>query len=290
MSLRDDYAPTISPGPYPRLRLKPRTSAAQTIASLEQLINKARDITSHADGPADVVVDRLRNGYADWVEQVEDVLHSATYWTDWSSLLFTDRYWHIRDMASAVSRPHPLVDHEIRRQTAWLQGAVDDLKSRVARADLATGAPAVVDTNVLLHFMPLDQIPWPEVVGMREVRLILPLRVVEELDSKKYDQSKLAAKRARSILPRIEELVGPAGEPGNVRENVTLEVLVDAGPRFRSGDADDEILSVTQELPLIYGAQTCLITGDTGMKLRAHARRIPIVSLPDQYRRQGDSV
>lgn len=99
MSLRDDYAPTISPGPYPRLRLKPHTSAAQTIASLEQLINKAGNVTSHAVGTADVVVDRLRNGYAGWVEQVEDVLHSATYSTDWSSLLFTDRYWHIRDMA-----------------------------------------------------------------------------------------------------------------------------------------------------------------------------------------------
>jgi hypothetical protein len=53
----------------------------------------------------------------------------------------------------------------------------------------APGTCVVFDTNVLLHYQPLDQIDWLTELDERAVRLV-PLRVLQELDEEKH-----AAKR-----------------------------------------------------------------------------------------------
>jgi predicted ribonuclease YlaK len=59
------------------------------------------------------------------------------------------------------------------------------------------GHIAVLDSNVLLHHLPPDQVNWQAATERPLVRLILPLRVVEELDSKKYGPSDRLRERAR---------------------------------------------------------------------------------------------
>jgi predicted ribonuclease YlaK len=72
----------------------------------------------------------------------------------------------------------------------------------------------------------------------RSVRLVIPLRVAEELDEKKYARRNSLASVARSILPWLEQVVGTKGDPGLVREGVTAEVLIEPAPRRRLRDAD----------------------------------------------------
>src|SRR5205814_6231219 len=45
-------------------------------------------------------------------------------------------------------------------------------------------AIAVLDTHVLLHYRLFDEVDWPTLVGAKPVRLVVPLRVVEELDER----------------------------------------------------------------------------------------------------------
>jgi hypothetical protein len=52
-----------------------------------------------------------------------------------------------------------------------------------------TGALAVLDSNVLMHFQLLDEILWAEVLRVSSGRLILPICVIDELDNKKYTGS-----------------------------------------------------------------------------------------------------
>lgn len=59
----------------------------------------------------------------------------------------------------------------------------------------------MVDTNVLLQFQPPDQINWTELLHVAAVRLVIPLRVIEELDTKKHGRSQKLSERARELLP-----------------------------------------------------------------------------------------
>jgi predicted ribonuclease YlaK len=142
---------------------------------------------------------------------------------------------------------------------------------------------------VLLEYLPPAEIPWTEIVRQDSVRLILPLRVIEELDAKKYSRRKSLSNRARRLLPQLAKVIGSSGEPGDLRPGVTIEVTVDPGPRLRPEDADEEVLAACAELRQFSATEITLISADTAMRLRAGALQIPVMEMPNQYLRQSDS-
>ena len=148
----------------------------------------------------------------------------------------------------------------------------------------------MIDTNILLQYQEPTKVPWRDVLSAQSVRLIVPLRVVEELDAKKYSGSKRLAERARALLPRLEALVGRDGSPGPIADGVTVEVPVEPGQRWRPADADEEILAFCAELPQLVQAPATLVTADTAMRLRAGAQGTPVVMPPDKYRRDHDAA
>jgi rRNA-processing protein FCF1 len=204
--------------------------------------------------------------------------------------LFTPHYWQIRSIESdarLVSDPRAWqsVDSEVRRQLDRLGLLLDDLNARLGRLAHPGAHLAVLDTNVLMHYQPIDQIPWPDVLGLTPVRLVIPLRVIEEIDAKKYARRDEFAQRARELLPSLERLLGPAGQPGQIAGGVSVEVPVDDGPRFRPDDADEEILETCRELSQFSRQPVSLITGDTGIRLRAQVLGITAARPPHKYRR-----
>jgi hypothetical protein len=266
-----------------RLRLHLRDGvtpayAAQILRDRELL---SGNLGAIGGGPA--VAKQLRDGYTEWVEDTEAHLASLTLDADVLTMLHTERYWHIRAMDEATTRPWPLVDAEVRTQAGALDRLARDLSERAARATAAPGWLTVIDTNILLHYQLPSDIPWTELVREPAVRLVVPLRVVEELDAKKYARRDNLADRARRILPWLKRVVGPAGAPGELRPFVTIEVPTDPGPRQRPLDADEEILEGCEELRQFSGRSVTLVTGDIGMVLRAEARAISVVQMSEEY-------
>jgi rRNA-processing protein FCF1 len=227
--------------------------------------------------------DALRAAYLDWTEATELQLESVTFDQPLVRMFQTTRYWHIRRSLSDDPRPFPLVDAEVRLQVASLQSLLDDLNSRLSRFGSAPGHLAVLDTNILLHGVPPAHIPWTELLDEPDVRLIIPLRVVEELDAKKYARRSDLAERARKILAQLEEVVSAGGRAGPVMSAVTLEVSAERASRHRPSDADEEILETCQDLVQFTGQAVTLVTRDTAMRLRAQALGIRVVHLPDAY-------
>lgn len=123
------------------------------------------------------------------------------------TMLQSASYWQIRGLDEGTPRPWPLITAEIELQAGVLGGLLEDLRRRVAQASDGIGDPAVLDTNVLLEYLPIDAISWVDVLDSRPVRLLIPLRVIEELDAKKYSGRPDLAKRARRILPQLESLL-----------------------------------------------------------------------------------
>jgi rRNA-processing protein FCF1 len=267
-----------------RLSLKPGVSPAQAAEGLRPHLIRAGNVNVGA-GSSEL----LRDRYLEWVEEVELQLAGITHDPEILSILQSRRYWHIRDLDERSARPFPLVRAELELQLATLTRLVDDLERRAQTLSAAPGHVAVLDTNVLLHYLPVMDIPWRDVVQQRVVRLVVPLRVIEELDAKKYSRRADLADRARRLLPQLESFVGAGGEPGEVRPGTTLEVPADTGLRNRPTDADQEILAVCNELQQLVGRPVSLISGDTAMRLRAHSQGIAVLKMPEEYRRGGSS-
>jgi rRNA-processing protein FCF1 len=273
-----------------RLHVKPGADPAAGARRLAELIMLGGNVSPRGAGPQGMVL--MRDAYLDWIEQVESCLSSITADLAPVSELFTAQYWAIRSLSSdwrevSDPRPYPLVYGEVSRQIDRLRRLLDDLNARLTRASAAAGSLTVVDTNVLLHYLPVDQIPWPGIVGSQDVRLVIPLRVIEELDAKKYAKRQDLSKRARNILPALERLLGQAGAPGRVTDGVTVEVPVETGPRDRSEDADEVILETCRELGQFAARPVALVTGDYGMRLRAQALGIRTMPMPEKYLRRG---
>jgi hypothetical protein len=235
----------------------------------------------------------LRNAYLDWVDVCEGQLASLTHDPDVVSMLQTERYrqiWQIgldgtpEEVVARHARAYALIRAETSFQAEALRILVVDLDERIERAGPDRGEITVLDTNVLLHFQRPDQVPWTRFLERPSVRLVLPLRVVEELDAKKYSDGRGAlAERARTLLPWIESAI-ESGDP--IRENTTLEILVDGRRHLKPQDADREVLDTCHELRQFSGQRVRLVTTDTAMLVRARHEGIEAVKMPAEYERQ----
>ncbi len=274
--------------PTSQLYLKDGVDPKRAAETLRELITGARNIPAAVAGGLPHRALMLRDKYLDWVESAELQLSNLAIQPDTLAMLQTERYWHIREIDESTARPWPLVSAEIESQRVALERMERDLETRVERLSQAPGHITVLDTNMWLEFLPPDQIDWTAAMNQPSVRLVVPLRVIEELDAKKYARRTDLADRARRALSQLEGIVGADGLPGAVRPSVTVEVLVDPGPRRRLADADEEILETCESFRQLTGRGVSLVTTDTAMRLRAGARSIAVARLPEKYERQRE--
>lgn len=270
-----------------RLYLKEGVNPAQVVETLTDRIRAAENLSAsvtraHLNPEKDqVYLERRRAGYLDWAEATEGQLGHVTHDRDVLALPYTAAYYEIRQLNPNSPRAVPFIDAEIRRQTKHLEELRDDLERRLKRARAVSGLITILDTNVLLHHQLPDSVAWREVVDRESVRLVIPLRVIEELDEKKYSASDRLRSRARERLPKLYRLVGFGGAPKPLPNgHGTIEVYIEPGLRMRPADADTEILETAHDLRRLSGSEVIIVTADTGMRLRAEAEGITTVSMP----------
>jgi hypothetical protein len=204
-----------------RLSLRIDTSPEQAIETLEARIMAARNLPGSvsrggfSDEAEATYLQRRQADYLDWAEVTEGQLGNVTNDHEVLTLAYTPAYYAIRQLDPSSPRAVAFLDSERARQVSALEALRDDLKRRLERARAAPGAITLLDTNVLLHHQLPDSVAWREVVGQESVRLVIPLRVIEELDAKKYTESERLRRRARERLPKLYALVGAGGAPIN---------------------------------------------------------------------------
>lgn len=264
-------------------RLREGTLPLNAEGRLRDVATQGRNI---AGGSAGESVAIHQNSYLAWVGTTESQLRNIFIDpTNWEHL-YGERHWQIYGLGEDSPRAIEMINKELNLQADWLDGLADYLKELVDRVRAAPGQITVLDTNVLLHFMPPDQVDWAQVVGVSQVRLVLPLRVVEELDEKKYTARDDLADRTRRLLSQLRAQLAPtAGGPTELRSNVTIEVPVDDEQRRRTLDSDQEILDTCRELQS-GGGSVVLVTDDAGMTLRAAAQATAVIAMPETYLRR----
>lgn len=149
---------------------------------LRETATQSRNIVGSSAGQSVAI---HQNNYLSWVGtaevQLRNVFVDPVAWEH----LYDDRHWQIYTLTQASPRAIELINTAATVQAAWIEELADRVKRLADRLTAAPGQLSVLDTHVLLHFLPPDQIDWQKVVGASPVRLVLPLRVVEELDEKK---------------------------------------------------------------------------------------------------------
>jgi rRNA-processing protein FCF1 len=275
-----------------RLPLKLGATPEQALQTLSTLLAALRNLPGQSAASANIweTFCRRQQDYLSWIDNAEGQLGNFTDELRIDSVLHTRGYWAIREAHPQTPWPAHLIESEIRLQKATLERVAEDLRRRIERVTGAAGHIAVVDTHLLLHFLPPEQVDWEEIVGIEPVRLFLPITVVDELDELKYTGKDRVRGKARAALANVERAVGPGGSPGTLREGVTIEVELSLSENPRDPDADRSILAVCAELEQLAGtpSSVSLVTGDAGMRLRAAQRGVRAVAMPEKYLREPD--
>ena len=226
------------------------------------------------------------NRYLQWVSGVEPALKGIFVEPEAWTRLRDTAYWRIRELHEYSPRWQELIALEAELQAGRLEALRAEFEALEKRLDAAPGQIAVIDTNVLLEHQAPEQVKWMEVVNTSPVRLVIPLRVLEELDEKKYTARDDKADWARRLLSRLWTRLGPVGgKPVQLVDGVTVEVPVAGGPRRRTLDADQEVLDTCETIQRV-GRSVILVTGDCGMAIRASALGIPVAMMAEKYLRR----
>jgi hypothetical protein len=222
-----------------------------------------------------------------WIERAHGQLQNVFSDPVTLDVLESGSYWHIRNNWDDP-RPYDLIFRECELQKVKLNGLADYL-DRI-REFITARSPsqttfAVPDTNVLLHGKPYRELPWLQLTGETSLRLIVPLKVIEELDDHKHHHKVLDVRhRARAVVRSLwEDVSANSDSRAEIAPNVTLEVPIGLWPRVRTTDSDEEVRSFASQLRGLQ-VPVLVITDDIGMSLLAAAEQLAVKQLREEDR------
>lgn len=285
------------------MRLRRGVTVEQAVKALEGQISDSQQVSAQNASGAEV----KRQTYLNWVSTTQKHLRTIFADTELEDSLLGRGYWHICSLSSQSSEKllNRLIGEELVFQVGY-PGIHSDPGGRIGevaaglrgllRLSSRPGRICVADTNALLHYIWFDQLPWAERMQVQQVRLIVPLAVIDELDAKKYARRAEFQQRARELLTRIDRYVTASPPDGYspLREGVTVEILPDEPGHLRAQGNDQEILERCEFLQQVTGHLVTLITGDSGMRINAQNRDIAVLKLLDddllpRYRQQEEA-
>lgn len=264
--------------------LRDGATGEQALEALRHAANGAQNVGALAAGKAS---EQILSRYLDWTEEAERMLGNAFALDVVSDLVHTDNYWALRASSSDTPRLIALVLRELESRRRRYDSLVEALTKERRRWQHPSAMLVVPDTNMFLEEgAPFQDIEWPKAVESQgNVRLVVPIVVVHELDRLKRQGNSTTAKLARAATRWLLETL-PLQQPNAQSLKLAadfpethLEVHVEDLPT-RPEDADGLIIRFARRLSQVSGQPTKLVTRDLGMRLRASLLGVDAVQLP----------
>jgi hypothetical protein len=264
------------------MQLREGITADQAIRALDQLVMDVEGLGVMGGVPVEVARDR----YLGWVARAERQLRNLFADPDVAmALRHTPRYALVRQLETWSPRPAELIDSEIQAQAARLRELTEQLRSLKALAD-RPGTIVMPDTHVWLHYMRFDRVDWREIVNAETVRLVIPMRILEELDEKTYARRADLRRRAEKLLAALDPILDRAAAgPVAVGPGVTLEILPDGLAGSGQSGQDAEILAAGRSLQRAAGRPVAVVTGDRSMRVRAKGYGLAVCGMPERFKK-----
>lgn len=261
--------------PLPLPPLKTGIGHAYAVRALQDLLPGLALVMSPGGDWSEI--ENCRDRYLSWTESAEIQLRATFSGTASIDGLLTSRYWHIRSMGPNTPRPYPLIQREVEVQRALIEDWLLQLRHEQEVFALEKDELAVVlDTNVHLHCVQFQDIPWEKVTRHRKVRIVIPMPVLDELDEKTYHRDEDVRRAAKSTIRYLHRIRGdrppedPLELPGKPR--IRVQILLDPPGHRRIPNMDDEILARAEHLQGAVGAPLRVVARDAGVHTRAVAR------------------
>lgn len=268
------------------MRLRVPGTINSAIETLEQL---KHDCQNSIAGTSDV--HDARDRYLVWVDRAHSQLSSLFQDDDLAEGLHSVLYWQIFRIHEGWTRPWDLLRREARSQCERLQRVADALLAHKRFVD-HEGRILIPDTSALVKGEFFEELDWAKEFQLgSHLRIVIPILVIEELDSLKDREGKgKVGDRARRVLRRMLELsrdVQP-GMPVAIpkRKNATFEVFFDEDWRERMPNNDSEIIDQALLIKELTGQDVALVSEDAAMEFRAkrHGLTTFTIPTPDEVR------
>lgn len=213
-------------------------------------------------------------------------LHGIVRHSEIGRLVLTERHWQLRPFREDVPDLYELLRLELIECRDRLNSARNSVSAELRRWPHADYV-IVPDTNILIHVTggAIANVDWHSMVGLPEAEdlvVVLVMAVIDELD--KHKRGKDAVRRpARQALKEIDALVPAPGRsvamPTRPIGSVTLLVLTDDPDHTPLPTADAEIIDQALGIEARVTSKVRLVTGDTGMALRARAAGVDCIKI-----------
>lgn len=149
---------------------------------------------------------------------------------------------------------------------------------------------AFLDTMIYLHYKPVEDLSWPDLLETDQVHILVPLVTIGELDKQKDTSAQRKLReRARRILQRLEGW--EETQPTELRAGVDIQIhyrlpKLDFAEHDLDPSRNDNVLIATaldykQQNP---GVDVVLVTQDTTPRIVARARGLSVAKLPDELK------
>ncbi|MDB5191338.1 MAG: hypothetical protein JWQ96_901 [Segetibacter sp.] len=145
-----------------------------------------------------------------------------------------------------------------------------------------------LDTNIFIHFIDFEQIPWNAVIQDQDlVTIVIAPTVFAELDKHKYNANARVSGRAKKVLPKIEKYIDGSSS------NKLLLHLMGSRPKDNTfdqygldrGEQDDSILASIIEYTATLSSADRLyfVTNDFGPRLKARSLNLNAIKPDEKY-------
>lgn len=143
----------------------------------------------------------------------------------------------------------------------------------------------LLDTNIYLHCVAFDTLPWKEIVSVDdEVAILLPMQVLRELEKKKDDTSEKAVnRRARSICAKLSDILLDGKDSSVTILTCEMPPKREFKPGFLLEVSDDVIMMSAISYQSKNTGNVVVVSRDTTMLLKAKQAHLAFVKMPDQY-------
>lgn len=138
-----------------------------------------------------------------------------------------------------------------------------------------------LDTNILAHFKSIDEINWSELLGDKDIHLIIHMIVIDELAKIKDDFKNNPGNRARDVFKLLDVL--DFSKPVRLKNGALLEICnITQHSRPQEYDLDystndDRIIgSVLKYQSEVESKDVYIVTYDGPLSVRIRYRNIPI--------------
>ena len=153
------------------------------------------------------------------------------------------------------------------------------------------------DTNFFIHYKNPNELSWTDIGEFEEIRLIVTMPVLTEIDELKFSNKNRVQKRARQYTSQFEKInrsenaeLKVSDSPSVILKiNLTLERDHELLNEIGSENQDNILASIANKYANENSDKDVrLLTGDVVLSLKAREHSIPCFFIPDSWRRERE--